>query len=68
MPKLGDCEKCATKYVPLTEYNGRWLCDVNLCLTEEREKNSGKAEKDLDNLEIYKQLVAGTKNIPVSGI
>lgn len=66
--KYGDCTKCSTKYVPLTEFNGQWLCDVNLCLTEELEKINGKAQQDLDNLEDYRKLVAGTKNIPASGI
>ena len=68
MAKYGDCNKCQTKYVPLTEFNGQWLCDINLCLTEEREKVDGKAERDLEYLDDYRSLVKGTFNIPASGI
>lgn len=64
--KYGTCNKCQTKWIKLYSYNDRWLCKDNLCYQEEVEKGSGKQERDLENLEKYRQLVAGTHDIPAT--
>lgn len=61
----GDCDKCGTKSSEVFEFeDGRWLCKANECYAEEYEKIDGKSERDLENLENYRNMVARTKNLP----
>ena len=60
-PLRGKCQKCQTDVTELFDYNGRKLCKVNFCYDEEIERDSGKAERDLEKLNEYRRLVAGTK-------
>ena len=64
MNKNGQCNKCMTTMIELTEYNDNLLCDG--CLEEEKEKDSEKHIIDEEKLEEYRNLVNGTKGIQVS--
>ena len=64
--KYSTCEKCQTEWSEVFEYNDRWLCDSNGCLSEEIERDSEKHIRDEDSLDEYRQLCNGTNNIPAS--
>ena len=64
--RQGRCQKCNTTLVPLYEFEGRYLCKVNLCYEEEVEKATEKHIRDEEKLMDYRGLVAGTKGIPPS--
>ena len=59
-PLMGICEKCGTENSELFEYDGRYLCKANECLTEELERDSERHILLNEKLENYKKLVAGT--------
>lgn len=61
--KMGICNKCQTRWIPVYPYEGRWLCKANLCFTEELEKNDGTVERNEKALDDYRKVVGGTNGI-----
>lgn len=66
MKIYANCDKCQSKWQEVFEFNGQWLGKACLCYQEELEKRDPKIDTDLQNLDNYRALCAGTKNIPPS--
>ncbi len=66
MAKYGDCQKCGSKWQKLVWHNDRLVGISCGCYDEEVEKDSNKAEMDLEKVEEQRKIVAGSKNIPPS--
>ena len=61
----GQCMKCQSLSQAVYEFeDGRWLGKSCGCWDEELEKIDGRSERDLENLETYRDLIARTKNVP----
>ena len=59
--RIRICDKCLTTMSKCWLYNERWLCQANVCLQEEQEKDSGKHFIDQQRLDKYRHDVARTQ-------